>query len=323
MASGKPVLQDLLKVPLFPYQVEGVLLAASRGRVVLAGDMGLDKTVQTIATAALLLKRRGSGRVLVISPASVKYQLKTEIERFSNLSVQAIDGRRARRQKLNASPTFFNLINSELIRHDMELIRDLGPDLIVLEEVQRIRNWTTKTARTVTQLKSRYAFVPTGTPLENKLEELYSVVELVDGRVLGPAFRFLHDQVQTTDTGKLVGHQGFRQIHKQLEPILIRRRRDEVLKQLPERTDQTYLVPPTKQQAAPYWEQNEILGRLIHKWNRQGWLSEVGVRRTRCCLQNMRMLCNSTFLFDEETNCSPNPVDFREILRELTVEERR
>ena len=323
VASGKPVLQNLLKVPLFPYQVEGVLFAASRGRIVLADDMGLGKTVQTIAAAALLRKRRGIGRVLVISPASVKYQWKTEIERFSDLSVQVIDGRRTRRQKLYASPTFFNLINYELIRHDMELIRDLGPDLIVLDEAQRIRNWTTKTARTVKQLKSRYAFVLTGTPLENKLEELYSVVEFVDGRVLGPAFRFLHDHVQTTETGKLIGYQGLRQIHKQLEPILIRRRRDEVLKQLPERTDQTFLVPLTEQQAAPYWEQNEILGRLIHKWNRQGWLSEVDMRRITCCLQNMRMLCNSTFLFDKETNFSPKLVEFREIIRELTLEERR
>lgn len=322
-AAGKPVLQDLLKVPLFPYQVEGVLFAASRGRIVLADDMGLGKTVQTIAAAALLRKRRGIRRVLVISPASVKYQWKTEIERFSDLSAQVIDGRRTRRQKLYASPTFFNLINYELIRYDMELIQNLGPDLIVLDEAQRIRNWTTKTARTVKQLKSRYAFVLTGTPLENKLEELYSVVEFVDGRVLGPAFRFLHDHVQTTDTGRLIGYQGLRRIHKQLEPILIRRRRDEVLKQLPERTDQTFLVPLTEQQAAPYWEQNEILARLIHKWNRQGWLSEVDLRRISCCLQNMRMLCNSTFLFDKETNFSPKLVEFREIIRELTLEERR
>ena len=321
--AGKPILQNLLKVPLFPYQVRGVLFAASRGRVVLADDMGLGKTVQTIAAATLLRQRRGIQRVLVISPASVKYQWKTEIERFSDLSSQVIDGRRSRRQKLYADPAFFNLINYELIPHDMSLIRALGPDLIVLDEAQRIRNWETRTARTVKQLKSRYAFVLTGTPLENKLEELYSVVEFVDGRVLGPAFRFLHDHVQTSETGKLIGYTGLRQIHKQLEPILIRRKRDEVLKQLPERTDQIFLVPLTKQQAEPYGEQYEILGRLMNKWKRQGWLSEVDLRRITCCLQSMRMLCNSTFLFDKETNHSPKLLEFREIIRELALEERR
>ena len=321
--AGKSILRNLLKFPLFRYQIRGVLFAACRGRVVLADDMGLGKTVQTIAAAALLRRRRGIRRVLVISPASVKYQWKTEIERFSDLSVQVIDGRKTRRQKLYARPTFFNLINFELVPNDMGHIRELGPDLIVVDEAQRIRNWTTRTARTVKQLKSRYAFVLTGTPLENKLEELYSVVEFIDGRALGPAFRFLHEHVETSDTGKLLGYRGLQQIHKQLEPILLRRKRSEVLKQLPKRTDQTFRVPLTKEQAEPYWEQNEIVGRLMHKWKRQGWLSEVDVRRISCCLQNMRMLCNSTFLFDKETNYSPKLQEFREIIQELTVEEQR
>jgi len=90
--DGKRILRGLVKVSLFPYQLRGVLFAASRGRVVLADDMGLGKTVQAIAAATLLKRRSGIERVLVISPASVKYQWRTEIERFSDLSVQVIDG---------------------------------------------------------------------------------------------------------------------------------------------------------------------------------------------------------------------------------------
>ncbi len=321
--AGQSILRGLVKVSLYPYQMRGALFAASRGRVVLADDMGLGKTVQAVAAATLLQRRRGIERVLVISPASVKYQWKTEIEKFSDLSVQVIDGDKRNRRKRYASPQFFNLINYELVRWDMEAIQGLAPDLIILDEAQRIRNRATKTAQTVKQLKSRYAFVLTGTPLENKVEELYSVVEFVDGRALGPAFRFLHDHIETTETGKLIGYRGLKQIHRQLEPILLRRRRDEVLKQLPERTDQVFLVPLTEEQADPYWEQNEILGRLMHKWSRQGWLSEVDLRRITCAIQNMRMLCNSTFLFDKETNHSPKLEEFREIVRELAVEEGR
>lgn len=321
--AGQSILPGLVKVSLFPYQMRGVLFAASRGRVVLADDMGLGKTVQAVAAATLLKRRRGIERVLVVSPASVKYQWKTEIEKFSDLSVQVIDGDRRRRIKRYDDPKFFNLINYELVRWDMEAIQALAPDLIILDEAQRIRNWATKTAQTVKQLKSRYAFVLTGTPLENKVEELYSVVEFVDGRALGPAFRFLHDHVQTTETGKLIGYRGLNQIHRQLEPLLLRRRRDEVLRQLPERTDQVFSVPLTEQQAGPYWEQYEILGRLMNKWSRQGWLSEVDLRRITCAIQNMRMLCNSTFLYDKETNHSPKLQEFKEIIRELAVEEGR
>ena len=285
--------------------------------------MGLGKTVQAIAASELLRRRRGIEKVLVVAPASVKYQWKTEIERFCDLSAQVIDGEKPRRNKLYAQPAFFNLINYELVLKDLEQIQALEADLIILDEAQRIRNWQTVTARSVKRLKSRYAFVLTGTPLENKLEELYSVVEFVDGRLLGPAFRFLQEHVETTESGKLLGYRGLSRIHEQLEPVLLRRKRNEVLQQLPERTDQVFRVTLTKQQAEPYWEQNEILGKLMHKWQRQGWLSEVDLRRITCCIQNMRMLCNSTFLFDKETNYSPKLQEFREVIRELALEEGR
>ena len=323
LEAGSLALDGVVKTKLFPYQMRGALFAAGRGRVVLADDMGLGKTVQAIAAAELLRRRRGIERVLVIAPASVKYQWKTEIERFTDLSAQVIDGLIPQRRKLYAQPAFFNLINYELVLKDLERIQALGADLIILDEAQRIRNWTTATARSVKQLKSRYAIVLTGTPLENKLQELYSVVEFVDGRLLGPAFRFLHEHIETDESGKLIGYRGLNRIHEQLKPVLLRRTRKEVLRELPERTDQIFRVPMTKQQAEPYWEQHDILAKLVHKWRRQGWISELDLRRITCCLQNMRMLCNSTFLFDQETNFSPKLEEFREIIRELTVEEGR
>ena len=94
----------LLKTKLLPYQAQGAL-AACRGRVVLADDMGLGKTVQALAAAELLRRRKGIERVLVIAPASVKYQWKTEIEKFTNLQAQVIDGLLPRRRALYASPS--------------------------------------------------------------------------------------------------------------------------------------------------------------------------------------------------------------------------
>lgn len=323
LKKGKRPLEGLLKVPLFPYQIRGALFAACRGRVILADDMGLGKTIQAIAGAELLRRRRGLERVLVIAPASVKYQWKTEIEKFCELPAQVIDGLMPHRKTLYANPTFFNLTSYELVLKDIEDMHDMRPDLIILDEAQRIRNWATATARIIKQLKSRYAFILTGTPLENKLEELYSVVEFVDGRRLGPAFRFLKEHRMENNEGKLLGYRGLDQVHKQLEPILLRRTRKEVLPELPRRTDQTFRVRMTPEQAGPYWEQSDILARLMHKWQRQGWLSEIDLRRITCCIQNMRMLCNSTFLFDKATNFSPKLEEFCEIVHELTIEEKR
>jgi superfamily II DNA or RNA helicase len=323
LRRGRHPLDGILKTKLLPYQERGAIFAACRGRVVLADDMGLGKTVQALAATEMLRRHRGIQRVLVVAPASVKYQWKTEIEKFSGLSAQVIEGLLPRRRALYASPQFFNLSSYELVVKDVRCMHELAPDLIILDEAQRIRNWTTATARTIKQLKSRYAFVLTGTPLENKLEELFSVVEFIDGRRLGPAFRFLHEHRTEDAHGALIGYRGLDRIHDQLASILLRRTRQEVLKDLPERTDQILHVALTPQQAEPYWEQNDILAGLMRKWERRGWLSEIDQKRVLCCLQNMRMLCNSTFLFDKQTNHSPKLAEFREIVRELAIEEGR
>ena len=164
LKKGKRPLEGLLKMPLFPYQIRGVFFAACRGRVILADDMGLGKTIQAIAGAELLRRRRGIERVLVVAPASVKYQWKTEIEKFCDLPAQVIDGLLPHRKQLYANPTFFSLTSYELVLKDIEDMHNMRPDLIILDEAQRIRNWATATARTIKQLKSRYAFVLTGTP---------------------------------------------------------------------------------------------------------------------------------------------------------------
>ena len=323
LRRGGDPLNGVLKTKLLPYQERGAIFAACRGRVVLADDMGLGKTVQALAATEMLRRRRGIQRVLVVAPASVKYQWKTEIEKFSGLSAQVIEGLLLQRRELYAAPKFFNLSSYELVLKDIRYMHELAPDLIILDEAQRIRNWTTATARTIKQLKSRYAFVLTGTPLENKLEELFSVVEFIDGRRLGPAFRFLHEHRTEDEDGKLIGYRGLDRIHDQLAPILLRRTRQEVLKDLPARTDRILHVTLSPQQAESYWEQNDILAGLMRKWERQGWLSEIDQKRVLCCLQNMRMLCNSTFLFDKQTNYSPKLAEFREIIRELAIEEGR
>src|SRR5262249_7630502 len=184
------------------------------------------------------------------------------------------------------------------------------------DEAQRIKNWEAKISRAVKKLRSRYALVLTGTPLENKLEELYSIVQFVDDRRLGPAFQFLHEHRVIDERGKLVGYRNLDKIREKLGPIFLRRTRAEVLKQLPARTDNLVFVEMTEAQRLPYADQQATLARLVHK----KYLTEVERRRVLCCIANMRMLCNSTFLYDKQTNVSPKLEEFAEVLRELVVE---
>ncbi|HJZ54127.1 MAG TPA: SNF2-related protein, partial [Gemmataceae bacterium] len=245
----------LLGVPLYDYQTRGALFLACRGRSILGDDMGLGKTVMTLAAVELLARERAIQRALVVAPASVKYQWESEIKKFTTRAVQVIDGSPDARKDQYAQSTFYRLVNYEQVVRDREAINAWKPDVVVLDEAQRIKNWESKTSREVKKLKSRYAMVLTGTPLENKLEELYSIVQFVDERRFGPAFQFLHDHRVLDATGNLVGYRNLDKIRGKLEPIFLRRTRGEVLTQLPERTDNTIFVELSDAQRVPYEEQ--------------------------------------------------------------------
>ncbi len=138
--------------------------------------------------------------------------------------------------------------------------------------------------------------------MENRLEELHSIVEFVDRFHLGPLFRFLSEHQHVDETGRVVGYRNLSEIAKSLSPILIRRTKSEVLKELPERLEKRFFVPMTQEQMEHHEENREIVAKLVFKWRRYKFLSEADQRRLTCALQNMRMSCDSTYLLDGQTD---------------------
>jgi SNF2 family DNA or RNA helicase len=306
----------LLSVPLYDYQLRGALFLACRGRSILGDDMGLGKTAQTLAAVELLARERAITRALVVAPASVKYQWESEIRKFTGRPVQVIDGTPEARLAQYAEPTFYRLVNYEQVVRDREAINAWKPDVIVLDEAQRIKNWEAKTSKEVKKLKSRYAMVLTGTPLENRLEELYSIVQFVDERRFGPAFQFLHEHRVLDDEGHLKGYRNLDRIREKLGPIFLRRTRGEVLTQLPARTDNTVFVELADEQRGPYEEQRVTLARLVQK----NYLTDLDRKRILASVVNLRTICDSLFLFDKQTRVSPKLDEFAELVPELVGE---
>src|SRR5208283_4770480 len=177
LAAGRATI-EVLTHPLLPYQRLGALHLAFGERVLLADDMGLGKTIQAIAGCELLARRKGIERVLVVCPASLKAEWEEQIGRFSARSTRLVFGSRAQRLAAYRDPAFFTIVNYEQVLGDADDINGLlVPDVVVLDEAQRIKNWQTKTARRVKSLRSPHAFVLTGTPVENRIDELYSIIQ--------------------------------------------------------------------------------------------------------------------------------------------------
>lgn len=298
-----PAWRTLLRSELYEYQREGALFAARAGRCLIGDEMGLGKTIQAIAAAEIMARQLGVERVLIVCPTSLKHQWEQEIARFIDRKATVVGGLRARRQQDYAvADSFFKITNYDTVHRDLDLIQSWSPDLVILDEAQRIKNWNTRAARSVKRITSPYALVLTGTPLENRLEELVSIVEFVDKHRLGPTFRFLADHQVHDEHGKVVGYRNLDGIGRSLAPILIRRNKSQVRLQLPERLDKTFFVPMTREQRMHHEENREAVARIVTKWRRYRFLSEADQRRLMICLQNMRMSCDSTYLVDHQTD---------------------
>jgi len=293
--------KGLVKTELYPYQKDGVVFALNAGRVLLADDMGLGKTIQAITATEVYVREFGIEKVLIICPTSLKYQWKNEIEKFTDRTVRVIEGPLNKRIEQYGSDELYKIISYGAARNDSEYINSMAPDLVILDEAQRIKNWKTKTAQYIKQISSKYTIVLTGTPLENKLEELHSIVEYIDRYKLGALFRFLSEHQIKDEGGKVIGYQNLHNINKTLDDIMIRRKKQEILQQLPERADNNIFVDMTRDQRDIHKDYYKIVRRLVNKWRKLGFLPEDDRKRLMISLNCMRMVCDSTYILDQET----------------------
>jgi superfamily II DNA or RNA helicase len=315
--AAHPLRRQLLRTELLPFQLDGIAFAAGAGRAVLADEMGLGKTIQGVGVAELLARETGIERVLIVCPASLKSQWRAEIARFCGRSVQLVSGKTSERTRQYAGGAFFTVCNYEQVLRDFLDIERARWDLIILDEAQRIKNWEAKTSRIIKSLRSPFALVLTGTPLENRLEELYSVVEFIDDRRLGPAYRFLHRHRLAESSGRVLGYKNLDALRESLKPVLLRRTRASVALELPPRSTEIVRVSPTDEQL----QLHHAHMRVVQSITRKPFLTEMDLLRLQKALLMARMAANSTFLVDKEPPGFSSKLDvLSELLETLSAE---
>jgi superfamily II DNA or RNA helicase len=318
--KAHPLRKTLLKVDLLPYQLDGIAFAAGAGRAILADEMGLGKTIQGIGVAEFLAQFAGIRKVLIVCPASVKSQWRSEILRFSGRQATLVLGGAGERAAQYQGDCFFTICNYEQVLRDIIAIERATWDLIILDEGQRIKNWEAKTTQTMKSLRSRFALVLSGTPLENRLDDLFSVVEFIDARRLGPAFRFFNRHRVTDEKGKVIGYRDLDVLRENLQPVLLRRTRNMVMKELPQRTTQVIRISPTAEQLEIDGAQMRIVSSIVSK----PYISEMDLLRLQKALLLARMNADSTFLVDKHEPGYSSKLDrIEELIDELAGEETR
>jgi SNF2 family DNA or RNA helicase len=269
LRAAAPRLQRALgqaKRRLYAYQKEGVRRFLLEGRLVLADDMGLGKTTQAIVAASALFAAGLVQRGLLVVPASLKPQWEREWQAVSDVPLRIVDGgaddRRGIYQEMRRG---FLVTNYEQVMRDFDAgtIAAWAPELVVLDEAQRIKNWATRTALTIKRLTPDFRLVLTGTPMENRVDELASIVEWVDDRALEPKWRLGPWHSSFADGKReVVGARNLDSLRARLTPVLLRRVRTEVLAQLPARQDTVIPVDLTAEQRDAHDELMQPIAKL-------------------------------------------------------------
>ena len=314
-------LDNLLKVNLYPYQKEGIRFAAKAGKAIIADEMGLGKTIQAIGTAELLRKEGLIGSVLILCPTSLKYQWRSEIKKFTDAEVFVIEGNHLKRKEAYNRPEPYKIISYNSAANDIKILGYLQTDMLIMDEVQRLKNWNTQISRAARKIESDYSVILSGTPLENKLDELYSIVEFVDNFRLAPYYLFKDKHIITDETGKVLGYKNLNDIGKKLSDILIRRRKKDVKLQMPERSDKNLFIPMTNEQMEMHQEWQNQVRLLVLKWRRMHFLSDKDRKRLLLFLSQMRMVCDSSYILDQKTRYDTKVDECVNIISDIISEE--
>lgn len=247
-----PVCPSTLQAELRPYQMEGFIwlarLAAWGVGACLADDMGLGKTVQALA---LILDRAPRGPTLVIAPTSVGWNWLREAARFAP-TLRAVLYSESNRADLLANLQPYDLVicSYGLLQQDAEALAGPEWETLVLDEAQAIKNAATKRSKAAMALRGGFRMVTTGTPLENHLGELWNLFRFINPGLLGSRKQFQTRFAQPIERDH--DPHARARLRTILQPFILRRRKSQVLEELPPRTDILQRVCPEPEEIAFY-----------------------------------------------------------------------
>ena len=209
---------------------------------ILADDMGLGKTIQVIT---FVLSKR-SKKTLIITPTSVLYNWKDEFERFApNVRVGLVHGTKAQRNRMLSEIKKYDVLITTYgtLKNDENEYEKLQFDYCIIDEGQSIKNPTSKTTLSVKKINSKCNFALTGTPIENNLMELWSIFDFVM-----PGFLFTKERFKA----KFIQNKNTEELKSLITPFILRRVKEDVLDELPEKIEKKYLVDMTTKQKSIY-----------------------------------------------------------------------
>ncbi|MDA3855507.1 MAG: DEAD/DEAH box helicase [Candidatus Woesearchaeota archaeon] len=283
---------------------------------ILADEMGLGKTIQALTILAM---EKGTTNI-VICPKTLLYNWENEVNKyFPEMKVCVIDGDNEKRKKLIQGTKNFDIVitSYSMLQKDYEEYQDIEFNYAVLDEAHYVKNIKTLSAKAVRTINTQNKLLLTGTPLENNLDELYGTFDLVMPWFLGSKADFSKDFVSKIERNNMIA---LELLQAKIRPFILRRRKKDVLKELPDKQEKIAYSEMTNKQVGIY---NEVLNRVRFEVNEL--VQKQGFDKSRIqvlsALLKLRQICNHPSLvdksFEDEKDISGKHEQFLELLTEV------
>lgn len=238
----------------------------ARQQMLLAITMGAGKTVVSIAALEVQLDAHLVKRAIIVVPSMLKYQWQQEIQAFSRSSSIVIDGTPSQRKVLYSVAKFYKyvIINYEAVVNDWDVVNALPTDAVIIDEASYIKSFKSKRSRAVKKLGSKVSirYALTGQPVENRPEDLFSIMEFVDPSVFKHFSTFDRTFIVRDWYGRPIRYRNLKLLHKLVADAMIRYSREDIKDQLPRVVESRVPVPLSRAEAKLY---NVICDRLIER----------------------------------------------------------
>ncbi len=304
-----------LQAELRDYQIDGfrwlTRLADWGVGACLADDMGLGKTVQALA---LILTRAQRGPTLIVAPTSVCMNWLDEARRFAPTLNVILFGGKERQQTLAGLQAFDVLVCSYgLLQQEAAILNQVSWETIVLDEAQAIKNPATKRSKAAMALQGEFKMITTGTPIENHLGELWNLFRFLNPGLLGSLEHF--NQRFAIPIEKQGDRSARNQLKKLIQPFILRRDKNQVLEELPPRTEIVLHVELNPEETALY----EALRRKAVE-NLTAAEAPPGQKHLQILAEIMRLrrvCCHPRLILPESSTASSKLAVFGEVMEEL------
>ena len=307
-------------LPLFPYQRVGSAFLCKVGSGLLGDEMGLGKTIQALAVC----ENTKAEKILIFCPSAVKWQWADEIKKFLNeyrVTVVVVDGKKTLRRtqwamaSVNIAPTYV-IANYELLLHDFDLINMVGEwDVLIADEATRISNPMAKQSKAIKKLQAKRRIALTGTPISNRANEIWNIVDFLNTGALGSYWDFVQHYCLKNQFGGIYGYQNMGELGEILKRYMIRRHKADVLPELPDKISTDIPFELSAEEKALYKKiKKEILFEIEAK-DIKKLESPMTIQYTLVKMLRLRQLADSMELLGENVQSSK-----LEVLKELLTE---